>query len=167
MSFLRPFPPQGSQWHPCMHGIRGIGENLLGLIKRHQNKGVPMHLVKQIAKQSSSAWITCIVVAASSTQVCFRFLPYTSYPESCLDLKPENVLICIDDVESSYRPSSLPHPRAPLHPPPSSSVYPPPRAGVETRRLDPRASISPAPSPSPAPPRPMAVVLCLISGPLA
>lgn len=28
-----------------------LGENLLGLIKRHQNKGVPMHLVKQIAKQ--------------------------------------------------------------------------------------------------------------------
>lgn len=28
-----------------------LGENLLGLIRRHQNKGVPMHLVKQIAKQ--------------------------------------------------------------------------------------------------------------------
>lgn len=28
-----------------------LGENLLGLIKRHQNKGVPMGLVKQIAKQ--------------------------------------------------------------------------------------------------------------------
>lgn len=28
-----------------------LGENLLGLIKRHQNKGVPMPMVKQIAKQ--------------------------------------------------------------------------------------------------------------------
>ena len=28
-----------------------LGENLLGLIKRHQNKGVPMPLVRQIAKQ--------------------------------------------------------------------------------------------------------------------
>ena len=28
-----------------------LGENLLGLIKRHQNKGVPMGLVKHMAKQ--------------------------------------------------------------------------------------------------------------------
>ena len=28
-----------------------LGENLLGLIKRHQRKGVPQHLVRQIAKQ--------------------------------------------------------------------------------------------------------------------
>ena len=28
-----------------------LGENLLGLIKRHQHKGVPMPLVRQIAKQ--------------------------------------------------------------------------------------------------------------------
>lgn len=28
-----------------------LGENLLGLIKRHQNKGVPMNVCKQIAKQ--------------------------------------------------------------------------------------------------------------------
>ena len=28
-----------------------LGENLLGLIRRYENKGVPMHLVKQIAKQ--------------------------------------------------------------------------------------------------------------------
>jgi serine/threonine-protein kinase SRPK3 len=28
-----------------------LGKNLLGVIKRHQNKGVPMPLVKQIAKQ--------------------------------------------------------------------------------------------------------------------
>ena len=28
-----------------------LGENLLGLIKRHQNKGVPMPLVRQIANQ--------------------------------------------------------------------------------------------------------------------
>ncbi len=28
-----------------------LGENLLGLIKRHQRKGVPQQLVRQIAKQ--------------------------------------------------------------------------------------------------------------------
>lgn len=36
--------------HVCMV-FEVLGENLLGLIKRHQNKGVPMPLVKQIAKQ--------------------------------------------------------------------------------------------------------------------
>ena len=28
-----------------------LGEHLLGLIKRYQNRGVPEHIVKQIAKQ--------------------------------------------------------------------------------------------------------------------
>lgn len=28
-----------------------LGENLLGLIKRYQNRGVPLPIVKQIAKQ--------------------------------------------------------------------------------------------------------------------
>jgi serine/threonine-protein kinase SRPK3 len=61
-----------------------LGENLLGLIKRHQNKGVPLPLVKQIAKQV--------------------LLGLDYMHRSCglvhTDLKPENVLIAIDDVES-------------------------------------------------------------------
>lgn len=40
--------PNGS--HVCMV-FEVLGENLLGLIRRHQNKGVPMHMVRQIAKQ--------------------------------------------------------------------------------------------------------------------
>ncbi|RPD53317.1 hypothetical protein L226DRAFT_431941, partial [Lentinus tigrinus ALCF2SS1-7] len=37
--------------HICMV-FEVLGENLLGLIKQYQNKGVPMHLVKQIVKPS-------------------------------------------------------------------------------------------------------------------
>jgi hypothetical protein len=33
--------------------FEALSENLLGLVKRHQNKGVPMLLVRQIAKQVS------------------------------------------------------------------------------------------------------------------
>jgi serine/threonine-protein kinase SRPK3 len=51
MSFLDHFRHKGPNGtHVCMVS-EVLGENLLGLIKRHQNKGVPMHLVKQIAKQ--------------------------------------------------------------------------------------------------------------------
>ena len=51
ISFLDHFRhrgPNGS--HVCMV-FEVLGENLLGLIRRHQSKGVPMPLVKQIAKQ--------------------------------------------------------------------------------------------------------------------
>lgn len=51
MAFLDHFRHKGPNGtHVCMV-FEVLGENLLGLIKRHQNKGVPMHLVKQIAKQ--------------------------------------------------------------------------------------------------------------------
>ena len=51
ISFLDHFRHQGPNGtHVCMV-FEVLGENLLGLIKRHQNKGVPMYLVKQIAKQ--------------------------------------------------------------------------------------------------------------------
>jgi serine/threonine-protein kinase SRPK3 len=64
-----------------------LGENLLGLIKRHQNKGVPMHLVKQIAKQ---------VLLGLDYMHHYCGVIHT-------DLKPENVLIAIDDVEGVIR----------------------------------------------------------------
>lgn len=51
ISFLDHFKHKGPNgMHVCMV-FEVLGENLLGLIKRHQNKGVPMPLVKQIAKQ--------------------------------------------------------------------------------------------------------------------
>lgn len=51
ISFLDHFKHKGPNGtHVCMV-FEVLGENLLGLIKRHQNKGVPMHLCKQIAKQ--------------------------------------------------------------------------------------------------------------------
>lgn len=51
ISFLDHFRHKGPNGtHVCMV-FEVLGENLLGLIKRHQNKGVPMLLVKQIAKQ--------------------------------------------------------------------------------------------------------------------
>ncbi|KAI6110283.1 kinase-like protein [Pisolithus croceorrhizus] len=80
ISFLDHFKHKGPNGtHVCMV-FEVLGENLLGLIKRHQNKGVPMHLVKQIAKQV--------------------LLGLDYMHRWCGILKPENVLICIDDVES-------------------------------------------------------------------
>ncbi|KZT33954.1 kinase-like protein [Sistotremastrum suecicum HHB10207 ss-3] len=84
ISLLDHFRHQGENGtHVCMV-FEVLGENLLGLIKRHQNKGVPMHLVKQIAKQ------------------VLLGLDYMHRQCGMIhtDLKPENVLICIDDVET-------------------------------------------------------------------
>lgn len=51
VSFLDHFRHKGPNGtHVCMV-FEVLGENLLGLIKRHQNKGVPMPMVRQIAKQ--------------------------------------------------------------------------------------------------------------------
>ena len=80
-----------------------LGENLLGLIKRHQNKGVPMHLVKQIAKQVllglDYMHRCCGVIHTGEHRPPFPCSARIAHiPFS--DLKPENVLICIDDVES-------------------------------------------------------------------
>lgn len=51
ISFLDHFRHKGPNGtHVCMV-FEVLGENLLGLIKRHQNKGVPMTVCKQIAKQ--------------------------------------------------------------------------------------------------------------------
>ncbi|KAG1747289.1 kinase-like protein [Suillus occidentalis] len=84
MSFLDHFRHKGPNGtHVCMVS-EVLGENLLGLIKRHQNKGVPMHLVKQIAKQ--------VLLGLDYMHRCCGIIH--------TDLKPENVLISIDDVES-------------------------------------------------------------------
>lgn len=64
-----------------------LGENLLGLIKRYQHRGVPIPIVKQVAKQ------------------VLLSLDYMHNKCGIIhtDIKPENVLICIDDVEAVVR----------------------------------------------------------------
>lgn len=84
ISFLDHFRHKGPNGtHVCMV-FEVLGENLLGLIKRHQSKGVPAHIVKQIAKQ------------------VLYGLDYMHRQCGVIhtDLKPENILVCIDDVEA-------------------------------------------------------------------
>ncbi|EIW67425.1 hypothetical protein TREMEDRAFT_33616 [Tremella mesenterica DSM 1558] len=73
--------PNGS--HVCMV-FEVLGENLLGLIKRYQHRGVPQPIVKQIAKQ--------VLLGLDYLHTECRVIH--------TDLKPENVLIVIEDVES-------------------------------------------------------------------
>ncbi|ORY74140.1 kinase-like domain-containing protein [Protomyces lactucae-debilis] len=69
--------------HVCMV-FEVLGENLLGLIKRYEHRGIPTPVVKQITWQ--------ILLA----------LDYLHRECGIIhtDLKPENVLIAIDDVEA-------------------------------------------------------------------
>ncbi|KAL1729312.1 kinase-like domain-containing protein [Schizophyllum commune] len=84
ISFLDHFRHKGPNGtHVCMV-FEVLGENLLGLIKRHQHKGVPIPLVRQIAKQ--------VLLGLDYMHRCCGVIH--------TDLKPENVLIAIDDVES-------------------------------------------------------------------
>ncbi|KAF8201365.1 kinase-like domain-containing protein [Mycena galopus ATCC 62051] len=84
ISFLDHFRHQGPNGtHVCMV-FEVLGENLLGLIKRNQNKGVPIPLVKQIAKQ--------VLLGLDYMHRCCGVIH--------TDLKPENVLIYIPEVES-------------------------------------------------------------------
>lgn len=64
-----------------------LGENLLSLIKRYNHRGIPPHLVKQITKQ------------------VLMGLDYMHRECGVIhtDLKPENVLVCVDDVEKVVR----------------------------------------------------------------
>ncbi|WFD45482.1 non-specific serine/threonine protein kinase [Malassezia furfur] len=109
--------PNGS--HVCMV-FEVLGENLLGLIKRYQHRGVPTHIVKQIAKQV--------------------LLGLDYMHRSCgiihTDLKPENVLICIDDVEAVVEAELRTNPMAVatklVGVPPSQG-----RGGTQTPRRDP------------------------------
>lgn len=80
LDHFRHHGPNGT--HVCMV-FELLGENLLGLIRRYQHRGVPAHIVRQISKQ-----------------VLFG-LDYMHRKCGIIhtDLKPENVLICINDVE--------------------------------------------------------------------
>lgn len=122
--------PNGS--HVCMV-FEVLGENLLGLIKRYQHRGVPVHIVKQIAKQV--------------------LLGLDYMHRSCgiihTDLKPENVLICIDDVEAVVEAELRTNPKAV----PTKLVGVPPsqgRGGTQTPRRESVLITSSRPLPSPS-----------------
>ncbi|GEQ72326.1 hypothetical protein JCM33374_g6013 [Metschnikowia sp. JCM 33374] len=72
--------------HVCMV-FEVLGENLLGLIRRYKHRGIPVVFVKQIAKQ-----------LLSSLDFLHRMCGVIH-----TDLKPENVLIEIGDVEQIVR----------------------------------------------------------------
>jgi serine/threonine-protein kinase SRPK3 len=122
--------PNGS--HVCMV-FEVLGENLLGLIKRYQHRGVPPHIVKQIAKQV--------------------LLGLDYMHKECgiihTDLKPENVLICIDDVESVVEAELRTNPAAV----PTKLVGVPPsqgRGGTQTPRAESIFITGSQPLPSPS-----------------
>ena len=122
--------PNGS--HVCMV-FEVLGENLLGLIKRYQHRGVPIPIVKQIAKQ---------VLLSLDYMHSKCGIIHT-------DLKPENVLICIDDVESVVKaelensPSAVPTKLVGV--PPSQG-----RGGVQTPRREGIFITGSQPLPSPS-----------------
>ncbi|SNX85196.1 related to dis1-suppressing protein kinase dsk1 [Melanopsichium pennsylvanicum] len=122
--------PNGS--HVCMV-FEVLGENLLGLIKRYQHRGVPPHIVKQIAKQ------------------VLLGLDYMHRECGIIhtDLKPENVLICIDDVEAVVEAELRSNPAAV----PTKLVGVPPsqgRGGTQTPKGDGIFITGSQPLPSPS-----------------
>ena len=136
IQFLDHFRHKGPNGtHVCMV-FEVLGENLLGLIKRHQNKGVPMHLVKQIAKQ--------ILLGLDYMHRCCGVIH--------TDLKPENVLICIEDVEAVIR-GELAASQAASSTPPTRLVGVPPskgRGGNQTPRSESVFITGSQPLPSPS-----------------
>jgi serine/threonine-protein kinase SRPK3 len=122
--------PNGS--HVCMV-FEVLGENLLGLIKRYQHRGVPQPIVKQIAKQ--------VLLGLDYLHNECRIIH--------TDLKPENVLICIDDVESVVQAELASCPAAV----PTKLVGVPPsqgRLGNQTPRKDSILIVGSQPLPSPS-----------------
>ncbi|KAF9351487.1 serine/threonine protein kinase, CMGC group [Mortierella sp. AD094] len=72
--------------HVCMV-FEVLGENLLSVIKRYRHRGIPIHLVRQILHQ------------------VLMGLDYMHRECGIIhtDLKPENVLVCVEDVEQVVR----------------------------------------------------------------
>ena len=94
VSLLDSFNHKGPNGvHVCMV-FEVLGENLLGLIKRWNHRGIPMPLVKQITKQ------------------VLLGLDYLHRECGIIhtDLKPENVLIEIGDVEQIVKTCVKDHP---------------------------------------------------------
>ncbi|CAO3669116.1 unnamed protein product [Umbelopsis ramanniana] len=76
--------PNGT--HICM-AFEVLGENLLSVIKRYKHRGIPTNIVKQITKQ---------------VLLGLEYL-HTECNIIHTDLKPENVLVCIPEVERFLR----------------------------------------------------------------
>lgn len=133
VSLLDHFKHKGANGsHVCMV-FEVLGENLLGLIKRYQHRGVPPHIVKQIAKQV--------------------LLGLDYMHKECgiihTDLKPENVLICIEDVEAVVEAELRTNPAAV----PTKLVGVPPsqgRGGTQTPRPESIFITGSQPLPSPS-----------------
>lgn len=118
--------------HVCMV-FEVLGENLLGLIKRYQHRGVPQPIVKQIAKQ--------VLLGLDYLHTECRIIH--------TDLKPENVLICIEDVESVVQAELASCPAAV----PTKLVGVPPsqgRLGNQTPRKESMFIVGSQPLPSPS-----------------
>jgi len=132
ISFLDHFRHRGPNGvHVCMV-FEVLGENLLALIRRHQNKGVPMPLVRQIAKQ--------VLLGLDYMHRCCGVIH--------TDLKPENILIVIDDVESTIAATDHDHNAKLIGVPPSKG-----RGGNQTPRSESVfiTGSQPLPSPSSSP----------------
>lgn len=132
ISFLDHFRHRGPNGvHVCMV-FEVLGENLLALIRRHQNKGVPIGLVRQIAKQ--------VLLGLDYMHRCCGVIH--------TDLKPENILIVIDDVESTIAAADNDHNARLVGVPPSKG-----RGGNQTPRSESVfiTGSQPLPSPSSSP----------------
>ena len=126
ISFLDHFRHNGLNGiHVCMV-FEVLGESLLGLIKRHQKNGVPMHLVKLIAKQTLLGldYMHRHRGVIHTGTILLMIAPLLQISNRNVDLKPENMLICIDDVESIIS-SKLPT----TNTPPTHLVGVPPSKG--------------------------------------
>ncbi|KAJ7121341.1 kinase-like domain-containing protein [Mycena crocata] len=123
ISFLDHFRHTGPNGtHVCMV-FEVLGENLLGLVKRHQNKGVPMPIVKQIAKQ--------VLLGLDYMHRCCGVIH--------TDIKPENAELALASASPS---SSAPKPKI-IGVPPSQG-----RGGNQTPRTQSSIFVSqPLPSP--------------------
>jgi len=96
--------------HVCMV-FEVLGENLLTVIRRHQHRGVPIATVKRIVKQMLEGLEYmhghCAIIHT--------------------DLKPENVLVCLDNEEKYVDAALEAEPsKAERHPIDTQSKDPPP-----------------------------------------
>lgn len=123
ISFLDHFEHSGPNGtHVCMV-FEVLGENLLGLIRRCEDRGVPTRVCKQIAKQVllglDFLHNHCGIIHTGKYFTINQTFRCTHSFTS--DLKPENILVSIDDVEalikSELRKSSQPTTRDSEHEP--------------------------------------------------
>jgi serine/threonine protein kinase len=73
-----------------------LGKNLLKLVKEYNYEGLPLSMVKNIAKQLLLGRIIIIIIVIIMF-ICFSFLGLDHLHQNCrlihTDIKPENVLV--------------------------------------------------------------------------